>query len=115
MYYKTNIKKGTFAWLGPKKLIEGVVFYDKNGAVDALFNNWADGQPDSGANDDDSYGNTEEDCLCMDVDSGEWYDLNCYKALSYFIVQFNPPSSSIVNAWNDQHDDSLRDDVFAYR
>lgn len=57
--------EGTFVWVGPGKMQQGVPFYEvTTGAIDGAYNNWADGEPNESG---------EEDCVEMRNGQARWY------------------------------------------
>lgn len=98
--------EGTWSWIGPKKLIKGIDFYDEtDGAIDGSYTNWAPTEPNSGGN-----SGVDQDCLAMYGGGGKWYDANCYATMPYFVVEFGPPTID-DDAWAQQYDDAIDDDT----
>jgi hypothetical protein len=97
-------EEGTFQWVGPKKMAQGIVFYEDEETVEGMYSHWADGEPNNGGQ-----SNMEEDCVAMYGGGGKWYDRNCYEGLPFFVVEFGKPDVD-DDVWNEQHDDSLDDD-----
>ena len=92
----TDMKnEGSFSWIGPKRLMNGVKFWegDMNGqAIDGRYTNW--GQ-DSSGNQNQPDSNGEEDCIEMKGYSpGRWNDKNCYQPNEFFIVEFGTPATT---------------------
>lgn len=99
--------EGTWGWIGPRKMIQGIDFYDDiDGAIDGAYTNWGTNEPNSGGN-----SAVDQDCLAFYGGGGKWYDANCYDTMPYFIVEFGAPTID-DDEWDLQHDDTLDDDLF---
>mmetsp|Transcript_13017 Transcript_13017/g.15545 ORF Transcript_13017/g.15545 Transcript_13017/m.15545 type:complete len:291 (-) Transcript_13017:155-1027(-) len=98
--------EGTFQWIGPKKMAQGIVFYEDDTTLDGMYSNWGENEPNSGGQ-----SNVEEDCVAMYGGGGKWYDSNCYLGQPYFVVEFGPPDVD-DDVWSSQHNDELDDAAF---
>lgn len=98
-------EEGTYAWLGPQKLAEGIVFYKVGeGPTPAdAYTNWAENEPNEGG-----LSGKSEDCVAMYGGGGKWYDHNCYLTRPFFVVEFGAPT--VDHLWNEEHDDAVNDD-----
>ena len=104
--------EGEYAWIGPQKLSDGIVFWKDDESFDGSYTNWAPDEPNEGG-----ATGMGEDCVEMSFWTedvyGKWNDMSCYKVGPAFFISCSLNASSRSNIYDSVNLLMCRDKLFS--